>query len=102
MGIGAEGALQGLLLDPIPVPAFQFHELDRVDVDPGSELGDVHEEREEPPLPDERDVVFGGQQGKEDADGVGGGQEVYEEEVVGAVVGAAAGVGRLGGMAGYE
>lgn len=75
--------------------ALELDELDGVDVDAGAQLRDEDEDGEEPPLADEWEVVFVGEQGEEDADGVRGVEEVDEEEVEFGVGGGC--VGLVGG-----
>lgn len=75
--------LERLVDHPFPIPALDvvvedvFLKRDR-----GTELGDVEGEGEEEPLAEAGDVVLGREVGEEDAEGVCGGEEVEEEEIV--------------------
>ena len=75
-------ALQRFLRNVLPVSVLELYELNGVDVDAWAQLGDEDEDCEEPPLADEREVEFVGENGEEDTDGVGGVEEVDQEEVV--------------------
>ncbi len=55
-------------------------------VDAGPQLGDVQRHGEEEPLPQQRDVGLGGQEGQQDAHAVRGREEVEQEEIVSGLV----------------
>ena len=49
----------------------------------GAELSNVNSQGEEPPLPDETEVELCRDKWQQDSDGMAGGEDVHEEEVVG-------------------
>ena len=75
-------ALDGLLLDPGPVPGAQVDVADDVEADDRARLRDIDGDGDEPPLPDERDVPPAREEGDHDARRVRRGQQVDEQEVV--------------------
>lgn len=81
VGILSPLAIHSTVSNPLPVPTCKIHIRDLISIDGWAKLADVCGKQEQPPLPEQRDVISGTDQGCDNAYSMRTGEDVNKEEV---------------------